>query len=90
VLRCPFCEAPETDRIDLEGRRFLVFRCMFSPEVDPQLTDSEIAERLGASFGTDGRPYFRETCDRLHVYVTKGEGARVLLGPRDASRGPTS
>jgi hypothetical protein len=88
VLRCPFCEAPETDRIDLEGRRILVFRCMFSPEVDPLLTDAEIAERLRASFGSDGRPYFRDTCDRLHVYVTKGEGARVLLQSRDGSPAP--
>jgi hypothetical protein len=61
---------------------------MFTPEVDPQLSDQEIAERLHARFGSDGRPYFRDTCDRLHVYVTKGEGARILLQPRDPSPGP--
>ncbi|MGI0130066.1 MAG: hypothetical protein ACREDE_07445 [Thermoplasmata archaeon] len=78
MLNCPFCGAPETERVDLDGRRFLVFRCMFTPEVDPALSDGEVAALLGARFGSDGRDYFRGTCDRLHVYVTKGAGARVL------------
>ncbi|MGA9839074.1 MAG: hypothetical protein WBE40_00300 [Thermoplasmata archaeon] len=78
MLACPFCGAPETDRLDIEGKRFLVFRCMFTPEVEPSLTDGEVRERLAATFGTDGRGFFRGTCDRLHVYVTRGEGARVL------------
>jgi hypothetical protein len=78
VLSCPFCGAPETDRLDLEGKRFLVFRCMFTPEVEPSLSDEEVRALLSARFGTDGREYFRGTCDRLHVYVTRGEGARVL------------
>jgi hypothetical protein len=85
VLRCPFCEAPETDRIEVEGRRFLVFRCLFTPEVEPALRDEEIAERLVLRFGPDGSAYFRGTCDRLHVYVTKGEGARILTEPRASS-----
>ncbi|HTW76613.1 MAG TPA: hypothetical protein VMG14_02470 [Thermoplasmata archaeon] len=78
MLHCPFCGAPETDRFDLEGHRFLVFRCMFSPEVEPSLSEPEIEERLRTAFGRDGGAYFRGTCDRLHVYVTKGEGAKVL------------
>jgi hypothetical protein len=78
VLSCPFCGAPETDRFTVEGHRFLVFRCMFTPEVEPSLSDGEIEERLRAGFGTKGDAYFRATCDRLHVYVTRGEGARVL------------
>ncbi len=78
MLVCPFCGAPETDRIDLEGKRFLVFRCMFTPEVEPGLSDDEVAERLRGAFGPSGRDYFRGTCDRLHVYVTRGEGARLL------------
>ncbi len=85
MLACPFCDAPETERLDVEGRRFLVFRCMFTPEVDPTLSDGEIAERLRSTFGTDGRAFFRGTCDRLHVYVTRGEGARVLA-PNEAGR----
>jgi hypothetical protein len=91
VLACPFCGAAETDRIDLEGRRFLVFRCMFTPQVDPALTDSEIAERLASAFAPQGRDYFRGTCDTLHVYVTKGDGARILkgeTGPRGPQRLP--
>ena len=88
MIVCPFCGAPETDRIDLEGRRVLVFRCMFSPEVDPALSDEEVAARLGERFGHDGRRFFRGTCDRLHVYVTKGEGARLLAPPRSTTRPP--
>ncbi len=86
MLDCPFCGAPETERLDLEGRRFLVFRCMFTPEVDPTMSDEEVRAALRASFGTDGRAFFRGTCDRLHVYVTRGEGARVL----EARAGPGS
>jgi hypothetical protein len=91
VLACPFCGAEETDRIDLEGRRFLVFRCMFTPQVDPVLTDPEIADRLARAFAPQGSAYFRGTCDTLHVYVTKGAGARVLRGddgPRAVQRAP--
>jgi len=76
-LSCPFCGAPETDRFTLEGHRFLVFRCLFSPEVEEGLTDPEILERIRA-FAAQGPAYFRGTCDRLHLYVTKGEGARQL------------
>jgi hypothetical protein len=78
VLACPFCGAAETDRIELEGRRFLVFRCMFTPQIDPGLSDPEIADRLASAFAPQGRAYFRGTCDTLHVYVTKGAGARIL------------
>jgi hypothetical protein len=85
VLHCPFCEAPETDRIDVDGRRFLVFRCMFTPEVEPTLSDDEIAQRLAARFGTNGRAFFQGTCDRLHLYVTRGEGATILTRPRNPS-----
>jgi hypothetical protein len=79
ALSCPFCGAPETDRFTLEGHRFLVFRCLFSPQVEEGLTDDEIVERL-RSFAAEGSAYFRGTCDRLHVYVTKGAGAQWLGG----------
>jgi hypothetical protein len=81
VLSCPFCGAPETERIDLEGKRFLVFRCMFTPQVEPSLSDAEIGDRLARAFAARGNEYFRGTCDRLHVYVTRGEGARWLAPP---------
>ena len=82
MLACPFCGAPETDRFDLEGRRFLVFRCSFSPEVDPKLSDGELARQLTEVYrdGT-GSGYFRQMCDRLHLYVTQGAGARHLGAP---------
>jgi hypothetical protein len=82
VLACPFCGRPESARIDLEGRRFLVFACQFTPEVEPGLSDLEISERLRRTFGSEGGTYFRKTCDALHVYVAKGEGARILTSPR--------
>jgi hypothetical protein len=94
VLTCPFCGASETARLDIEGARFLVFGCMFSPRVDLDLTDAEVAERLRAVVGTDGRQYLRGTCDALHVYVTKGAGARFLTdrdaGASRASHEPTA
>jgi hypothetical protein len=83
VLNCPFCGAPETERLDVEGQRFLIFRCMFTPRVEMGLSDEEVAERLHAAVGSDAGQYFRGTCDTLHVYVTKGEGARFLTGSRE-------
>lgn len=82
MLGCPFCGAPETDRFDLEGRRFLVFRCLFSPEVDPALSDEALARHLTEVYRDgSGAGYFRQMCDRLHVYVTQGAGARHLGAP---------
>jgi hypothetical protein len=89
MLNCPFCGSPETDRIEIEGHRFLVFRCLFTPEVEPSLTDEEIEELLVDRFGKDGSTYFRRTCDSLHVYVAKGEGARILTAPRPPAPSPT-
>ncbi len=79
MQRCPFCGAPETDRFALEGRRFLVFACQFSPEVDPGATEEETARHLAADFPRSGQSaYFRGVCDRLHRYVVDGEGAKAL------------
>jgi hypothetical protein len=83
VLNCPFCGAPETERLDVEGQRFLIFRCMFTPRVETGLSDEEVAERLLEAVGGDAGRYFRGTCDTLHVYVTKGEGARFLTGSKE-------
>ncbi len=78
MLACPFCGAPETDRFDLEGRRFVVFRCLFTPGFEPALSEEEIARRLVTEYGPQGSGYFRRTCDRLHLYVTRGPAAREL------------
>ena len=78
MLRCPFCGALESDRIDLEGRRFVVFPCAFTPEVDPAADDAAVQAKLDATSPSGGTAYFRGMCDRLHLYVTKGEGARTL------------
>lgn len=82
MLNCPFCGAPETERLEVEGARFLVFGCMFTPRIEPGLSDDEIADRLRAAAGTDARRFFQGTCDALHVYVTKGSGAQILKSPR--------
>ena len=78
MLSCPFCGARETERLEIEGARFVIFPCMFSPRIEAGLSDGEIAERLARLVGPDRSAYFRGTCDVLHVYVTKGDGARVL------------
>ena len=81
MLVCPFCGAAETDRFDLEGRRYVVFQCMFTPAVDPTLSEPELSRRLREEFGTgSSRGHFRQMCDRLHLYVTQGKGARELKG----------
>ncbi|MCI4368000.1 MAG: hypothetical protein L3K09_00335 [Thermoplasmata archaeon] len=89
MLSCPFCGAPETARLDLEGSRFLVFGCQFTPKVDPSWTDPELAQHLKSDFPATGSEYFRGVCDRLHLYVTRGAGGRELQGspavPRDPS-----
>ncbi len=84
-LGCPFCGAPESDRFVLEGRRFLVFPCQFTAEVDPALDEAGIARLLSTEYRSRGPAFFRGTCDRLHLYVTKGAGARALEGT-DPSR----
>jgi len=89
VLSCPFCGARETDRFDLGGRRFVVFACMFTPEVDPAAAEAELAEHLSTAYRPDGSgAYFRQMCDRVHVYVAKGEGAQVLKGGRSSDEPP--
>lgn len=85
MLSCPFCGSPETDRVEVEGHRFLVFGCMFTPDVEPGLTDAEIADRLEKVFAPQGLSYFRRTCDTLHVYVAKGAGAQVLTASRGSA-----
>jgi hypothetical protein len=86
MLHCPFCGADETDRLDLEGKRFVVFACMFTPQVDPARSDEEVAAELSRAHPVGATPYFRGMCDRLHLYVTVGEGGRRLT----ASDPPTA
>jgi len=85
ALACPFCGAPLTDRIDLEGRRFLVFACMFTPSVDPGLSDAALAARLRHDYDEPGGAYFRRMCDRLHLEVTRGPAARELGASPESS-----
>lgn len=87
MATCPFCGAAEAERFTLEGRRFLVFPCQFTAEVDPAIGEAELAEHLVTTYGRAGPAFFRGTCDRLHLYVTKGEGARRLQAPTDPTAG---
>ena len=85
VLRCPFCDAPETDRFELEGQRFVVFGCMFTPSFDPRTSEAEMAERLGREYGPQGPGYFRSMCDRLHLVVAgPAAGDAEATSPRSA------
>jgi hypothetical protein len=69
---CPFCGAPESDRFTLDGRRFLVFPCQFSPEIDPALDEPALARWLAETFpAAQGNAYFRGMCDRLHLRVVR-------------------
>jgi hypothetical protein len=81
VLHCPFCGSAETDRIDIDGKRFVVFACMFTPDVDPAMSDEQVTAVLATAHAGGGGPYFRGMCDRLHLYVTAGEGGRRLTAP---------
>jgi hypothetical protein len=89
MLHCPFCGSPETDRLDLEGRRFVVFACMFTPEVDPAMSDEAVTAVLAKAHPGGGSPYFRGMCDRLHLYVTAGEGGRRLTAARPSRDAPS-
>ncbi len=90
MLHCPFCGADETDRFDLDGHRFLVFGCMFTPRVDPAASDAELERLLTTAFPRDGAgAYFRQSCDKLHLYVTSGAGGTALKATRgDRAPGP--
>ncbi|MCI4366172.1 MAG: hypothetical protein L3K08_00295 [Thermoplasmata archaeon] len=85
---CPFCQGPETDRIEIDGRRFLVFGCLFTPEVDPTMDETRLAEHLNAAYRRGDPAFFRGMCDRLHLYVTKGTGARELTAPPTRAASP--
>lgn len=71
MANCPFCGASETDRFEIDGQCFLVFSCMFTPSVDPGLSDAEVEEQLRREYGPQGSAYFRGICDRLHRLVTQ-------------------
>ena len=71
MQRCPFCGAEESDRLDVDGHRFLVFACMFTPEVDRALGEAELADHLARTYSGPSQPHFQSLCDRLHLVVTR-------------------
>jgi hypothetical protein len=89
VQACPFCGATEADRFTLEGRRFVVFACSFTPEIDAGWSEEELSRRLSEEYpgGTSGA-YFQRMCDRLHLYVTKGSGGDGLRAASPRPHGP--
>jgi hypothetical protein len=80
MAQCPFCGAAETDRVSVEGLRYIVFACMFTPQVSPSIPEEQIERHLRETYGTVGEVYFRRQCDLMHLFVTKGAGGRVLTG----------
>ena len=85
VQHCPFCGEPESERFALENRLYIVFPCMFTARVAPGQTEEHLATELATKYGGQGGPYFRRTCDALHLYVTNGAGATVLRGERESA-----
>ncbi|MGP8135326.1 MAG: hypothetical protein ACLQD8_04185 [Thermoplasmata archaeon] len=75
MLTCPFCGAPESERIDIEGQRFVVFPCMFTPAVDPRIPEKDLEAHLHEEYGRQGPQYFRSMCDRLHLVVVREPAA---------------
>lgn len=68
----------------MDGRLVVIFPCMFSPVLDPALSEPEL-QREVSRFAQEGTGYFQQQCDKLHYFVTKGAGA-VLPGSPGASR----
>jgi hypothetical protein len=79
--RCPFCGVAESDRLDVDGRRILIFPCLFSPSVDPSLDEEALGRHLSETYRAGDATYFRGMSDRLHYFVTKGPGAHALTAP---------
>lgn len=75
MLTCPFCGALESDRIDVEGIHFVVFPCMFTPAIDPTMSEAALEAHLRTEFGRQGGQYFRSMCDRLHLAVVREPSA---------------
>lgn len=86
-LLCPFCGNAESERLRVEDKLVVIFPCMFSPVLDPTLSDEELRVSL-AAFATKGSGYFQEQCDRLHYFVTKGAG--TVLPDQGARPSPGS
>jgi hypothetical protein len=81
VLNCPFCGRPESDRVTIDGTSFIVFGCMFTPRVDPSLSDEALTLRLAEEYGRQGEAYFRGICDRLHLVVARPPAATGDAAP---------
>ncbi|MCL4324040.1 MAG: hypothetical protein M1144_01030 [Candidatus Thermoplasmatota archaeon] len=69
-LLCPFCGREEAEREMIEGKRLIVFPCMFSPLVELSVPEDALQEHLNSTYGKDPA-YFRRQCDRLHLAVVK-------------------
>jgi hypothetical protein len=71
MLACPFCGRPETERLVIEGRMAIIFPCMFTPTVDPHLTEAELQLLLHDKYGAQGGEWFEHKCEELHLWVMK-------------------
>lgn len=80
MLTCPFCGAAESDRIDVEEQRFVVFPCMFTAAIDPKLPEADLPGYLQSEYGQRGSQYFRGMCDRLHLVVAREPSADTSAG----------
>lgn len=71
MLTCPFCGRPEAERLVMEDRMAILFPCMFTPTVDPKLSDPEIEQLLREKYGAQGGEWFEHKCEELHLWVMK-------------------
>lgn len=64
-LFCPFCGQGETEQCIIEGRRLIVFPCMFSPTVDVNVPEDRLQEYLDQKY-RGKETYLRKQCVGLH------------------------
>jgi sarcosine oxidase delta subunit len=73
-LLCPFCGQRETERCVIEGRRLIVFPCMFSPLVDVNIPEESLQEYLDQRY-RDKETFLRKQCAGLHMTMVVRENA---------------
>ena len=71
LLHCPFCGQEESERCVIDGRKMIIFPCMFSPAVDGVVPEEGLQAYLQERYGKDGR-YLRRQCQALHSVAVVG------------------
>lgn len=48
---------------------------MFTPAIDPTMSEDALEAHLKSEYGRQGSQYFRSMCDRLHLLVVNEPAA---------------